>query len=134
MSLNSTDSNGIYLIDSNCISKAEQCDQDMVGPFFTYSIHSEYAWSPDSESIVTYVNNALQVVNIATNETNVLVDNIFDLGGLDWSQADWIYFSQFSRSEIENTVNIYKISALGGEPILIAEDKGFISGLIEVTN
>ena len=95
MSLNSTESTGIYLINSNCISKAEQCDQDKVGPIFPYSIHPEYAWSPDSESIVTYVNNALQHVNIATNETKVLVDSIFDVGGLDWSQADWIYFSRF---------------------------------------
>jgi hypothetical protein len=134
MSLNSTKNNGLYLIDSNCISKSTQCDQAKVGPFFPYSIHSEYSWSPDSKSIVTYYNNALQVVNIETSETNILVDKIFDVGGLYWAQTDWIYYSQFSRSEVENTVNIYKISSQEGEPILIAEDKGFISGLIEVTN
>jgi len=134
MSLNSTEENGIYLIDSDCINQSIQCKQNMVGPFFPYSIHAEYSWSPDSERIVTYLNNAIQVVNIDTNESTRLIDKVFDIGGLNWSpDGDWIFFSQFFFG-IENTINIYKIPAQGGEPILVAEDKGFISTVIEVSS
>jgi len=133
-SLNSTEDNGIYLIESGCIEHNSLCE-DLSGPFFPFSIHSEYSWSPDSEHIVTYINNALQVVNIKTTETIILIEQIFDVGGLFWSlDDDWIYFSQFSRSESENAINIYQISAQGGEPILVADDKGYIFGLIEVSN
>jgi WD40 repeat protein len=130
-SLNSTEDSGIYLIDSGCIEQNSLCEE-LIGPFFPYSIHLVYSWSPDSIHIATYLHNAIQIVNTKTNETKRLIDQVSGIGGLLWSpDGDWIYFSQYIG--YENTVNIYKISTQGGEPILVAEDKGDISCFYEVS-
>ena len=128
-SLNPTEDDGIYLLDTTCINKVSKCEDSMLGPFFSYVTHSIFAWGPNSQRIAAYVNYSLQVVNINTEEYITLIDDIFDVYGLQWSlDGNWIYYSR--KSDTGRDVDIYKVSLLGGESVLIAQDSGVIISII----
>jgi Tol biopolymer transport system component len=124
-SLNITEDDGIYLIDSSCISDPSTCEEKMMGPYFPFSHHVDFAWSPSGEYIAAYIDNAIKQVDLKTNEMINLIDELPDVNHLVWSpDGQWIYYSQ--------ATDIYKVSVQGGDPLLIAEDKGVVLSILEI--
>jgi len=129
-SLNTTEYDGIYLLDTSCITQPSSCEEKMVGPFFPYSHHVWFAWSPSSDYITAYVDYSLKQVNIETNDVITLIDETSDIYGLIWSpDGEWIYYSQETD---RLKVDIFKIPTHGGDPILIAEDKGRVITILDI--
>ena len=129
-SLNTTEDDGIYLLDTSCIKQPSTCEEKMVGPIFPYSHHVRFAWSPKSDYIAAYVDYSIKIADIKTSDTESLVDNTYDVYELVWSpDGKWIYYSQATE---RTKIDIYKVSIHGGEPILIAENKGVVFSILDL--
>lgn len=119
-SLSSVPENGIYVTDAECLSAPDACRGNTEGPFFSYAVGGIFSWSPDSRKLAFSEDlHSIRIVDLSTDEERLVLDNLDGIDGLVWSpDGECMAFS--TRG------NIYTVSLDGGEPELIAEDKGYI--------
>ena len=113
--------NGIYITEAGCLSEPELCQEKTDGPILPYSLTVIFAWSPDSSKLAISEDlRSIRIVEISTYKESIVIDNLDYIDGLAWSlDGDWVAYSING--------NIYKVSSGGGEPVLLAEDKGYVA-------
>lgn len=119
-SLSSTPENGIYVTDVKCLSNPDTCLEYSDGPFFPYALGGPFAWSPDSQRLVFSEDlHSIRLVDLSTKKDSLVLDNLDSIDGLVWSPD-----SELVAYSIEG--KLYTIPVTGGEPDLIAKDKGYL--------
>jgi Tol biopolymer transport system component len=127
-SLSPLPKDGIYITEVECLNEPSTCKEKTRGALVPYSYNIILTWSPNSSNLAVYdVTKSLQIVDIFTSEASVLVENLEYITGLAWSlDGNWLAYSLGGQ--------IFKISPEGGEPVLVAEDKGYVVSWITKTS
>jgi Tol biopolymer transport system component len=125
-SLQFTSDDGVYLIEVDCIEDESNCQDRTRGVYFPNSQAMIISWSRDSHYLAVFDNNrSIRMVDISTNEIRELMTDPNNVNGLAWyPDGNWLVYSIGKK--------IYKVSSQGGEPTLLAEDKGYVNSWIEI--
>ena len=125
-SLQLTPEDGVYLIEVDCLTEDSTCKERTQGVYFPYSNDMIKSWSPDSQYLGVFdQTKSIRILDISTHEVRKVIENLDDIDGLAWSpDGNWLAYSIGG--------DIYKISSGGGEPILLAEDKGYLDSWISI--
>jgi len=116
---------GLYISDFDCIDIPSTCRDEAMGPFLSYTHPTNIlqAWSPASDLLTAYANHKLWVIDVKLENERLLIENLEYIDGLTWHpEGQWVLYSQAG--------SIYKVPISGGEPILLAENTGYLYGWI----
>lgn len=116
---------GIYISNISCVKDLPTCRENALGPFLSHSYTSSIiqSWSPRSEFLAVYYDHNLWIINPVSEAEQKILDSLDYIDGLAWHPSgQWILYSQGE--------SIYKVSASGGEPILVTENAGYLRGWV----
>ena len=125
-SLSSVPENGIYVTDAECLINLDTCREHTEGPFFPYALGGIFTWSRDSRKLAFSEDlHSIRIADLSTQGESLVLDNLDGIDGLVWSpDGEWVAYSING--------NIYTFSVDGGEPQLIAEDKGYLVAWVDI--
>ncbi len=122
---NTNADDGLYLIDTRCLTEPLTCPKKMQGPFQdNLDLQGPYVWSPDSQelAILTRSNsNPIKIFNIKTQEFRDLnsTEGYGRVHSLAWSPDGlWIAYNR-QKSQIESTQSIFLAPIKGVQSIEI---------------
>jgi hypothetical protein len=105
-------SSGLYVTDASCLSDETTCPSKTIGPF-TQALYPPFAWSPDSQYLVTSLKTSISILDFKSNTYREIfkVEHGYLPQSIAWSpDGEYIAFDIFER-------DLYIVRAKNGDVV-----------------